>query len=503
METAKNKNLSLPDIQTVPMRSWWSGIVKRAFDILISILGMLVLSPFFAFVALIIKREGPGPVFYRGPRIGSGGKDFGILKFRTMVEDAKSYTGPCVTAKDDDRVTLLGRWLRDTKLNELPQLWNVLVGEMSLVGPRPEAPAIVKTWPADARDDILSVRPGITSPASILYRNEESMLPADGVVDFYLRDIVPDKLRLDRLYIHNHSFMGDLDIIFWTAVALIPIVAHQQIPEDNLFVGPFYRFTRRYFSWFILDLLSSLSVVGLIGLIWRAFEPIDWGFTPLALLAFAIAVFFSAVNVLFGLDRVYWSRAGAEDGFLLIISNGLSSVILFMLNSLLLSRPWLLSVPALPHEMIVLIGVFTLLGSLLIRYRLRLVTSFASRWLDWRGEKTGFGERVLILGAGEGGEIVHWLMQRGSFRQVFTVVGMVDDDPAKRGMRVNRSWVLGSSSELPDLIRKHDIGIVLFAITNISQEARDRMIRLCQRSGVRLIYLSDLLGAIQNQLTGS
>ena len=319
-------------------------------------------------------------------------------------------------------------------------------------------------------------------------------------MDVYLREIVPDKLRLDRLYVRNHSFMGDLDIIFWTAVALIPLAARQQIPEGDLFVGPFYRFTRHYFSWFMLDFLVSLAVVGVIGLTWRAFQPIDWGLIPLAVLAFAIAVFFSSVNMLFGLDRVYWSRAEAEDGFLLVISNGLSSVILFMLNSGLESRPWLLPVPALPHEMIVLIGVFSLLGSLVIRYRLRLVTSFASRWLTWRGEKTGFGERVLILGAGEGGEIVHWLMRHGSFRQVFTVIGMVDDDPAKRGMRVNRSWVLGSSSELPDLIRKHDIGVVLFAITNISQEARDRIVRLCQHSGVRLIYLSDLLGAIQTQL---
>ena len=503
METAKNKNLSIPNIRIAPIRFWWNAAVKRAFDMLVSALGMIVLSPFFVFVAVLIKHQEPGPVFYRGPRTGRAGVDFGILKLRTMYEDPKSYSGPRVTAKDDERITPLGRWLRDTKLNELPQLWNVLIGEMSLVGPRPEDPEIASTWPLDARNEILSMRPGITSPASILYRKEESMLTADGLMDVYFRDIVPDKLRLDRLYIRSHSFMGDLDIIFWTAVALIPLVARQQIPEGSLFVGPFYRFTRRYFSWFMLDFLVSLSVVGLIGLTWRAFVPFDWGFIPLALLAFAMAVFFSSVNLVFGLDRVYWSRAGAEDGLLLTLSNGLSAVILFMLNSLLEHRPLLLPLPALPHEMIVLIGVFTLLGSLLIRYRLRLITSFASRWLNWRGEKSGFGERVLILGAGEGGEIVHWLMQHGSFRQVFSVVGMVDDDPAKHGMRVNHCWVLGSSSELPNLIRKHDIGVVLFAITNISHEARERMLKICQHSGVRLIHLSDLLGAIQTQLAGS
>jgi len=501
METANKKNLSMSNTQPVNIYSWWMDASKRVFDIFISALGIIILFPFFIFVAVIIKREDPGPIYYRGPRTGRRGKNFGILKFRTMYENPRSYNGPRVTAKDDERITPLGRWLRNTKLNELPQLWNVLIGDMSLVGPRPEDPQIASTWPADARKEILSVRPGITSPASILYRNEEDMLTADGVMDAYFRDIVPDKLRLDRLYVRNHSFMGDLDIIFWTAVALLPTVARQQIPEGDLFVGPFYRFARRYLSWFMLDFICSLSVVGAIGFIWRAFEPIDWRFIPLALLAFAIAVFFSSVNAVFGLDRVYWSRAAAEDGFLLTISNGLSSVILFMLNSLLKYRPWLLPVPSLPPEMIVLIGSFTLLGSLLIRYRFRLVTSFASRWLNWRGGKTGFGERVLILGAGEDSEIVHWLLRHSLFRQVFTVIGMVDDDPAKHGMRVNRSWVLGSSSELPDLIHKHDIGVVLFTITNISDEARARLVRLCLHSGVRLIYLSDLLGTIQTHLT--
>ncbi len=502
METANNKNLLIPNIRTTSIRFRWNSAIKRAFDILVSLVGMIILSPFLIYVAVMIRREGAGPIFYRGPRTGRGGKDFGILKFRTMYETPASYMGPHVTAKNDGRITPLGRWLRDTKLNELPQLWNVLIGEMSLVGPRPEDPQIASTWPLAARNQILSMRPGITSPASILYRKEESMLTSDGLMDVYFRDIVPDKLRLDILYVRNHSFMGDLDIIFWTAVALIPMAAREHIPEADLFVGPFYRFTRRYFSWFMLDFFASLSIIGVIGLTWRVFVPIDWGFIPLAMLAFGIAVFFSSVNVLFGLDRVYWSRAGAEDGFLLTISNGLSCVVLFMLNSLLHYKPWLLPLPALPSEMIVLIGSFILFGSLLIRYRLRLVTSFASRWLNWRREETGFGERVLILGAGEGGEIVNWLMRHGSFRQVFTVIGMVDDDPAKRGMRVNRTWVLGSSSELRDLIRKHDIGVVLFAITNISHEARERILGVCQHSGVRLIQLSDLLGAIQTQLAG-
>ena len=120
------------------------------------------------------------------------------------------------------RITPLGQWLRETKINELPQLWNVLVGEMSIVGPRPEDPEIAESWPWDARREILSVRPGITSPTSVLYRDEEKMLKGDDVLDDYLQIVMPDKLRLDQLYVRNHRFLSDLDIIFWTLLVLLP-----------------------------------------------------------------------------------------------------------------------------------------------------------------------------------------------------------------------------------------------------------------------------------------
>lgn len=500
METVKSKPLSF--FKSIPLHYLWNGLVKRAFDILVSVFGLLFLAPFFIFIIVLIKREGPGPIFFRGPRSGRHGKEFSILKFRTMYERPASYQGPRVTAKDDDRITPIGRWLRDTKLNELPQLWNVLIGEMSLVGPRPEDPHIVQTWPAEVQAEILSMRPGVTSPASVLYRDEEKMLPADGVMDVYFRDIVPDKIRLDRLYVRNHSFIGDLDIIFWTAVALIPTVARNQIPEVNLFIGPLHHFMRRYFSWFILDFLVGLVAICTIGLIWRLFGPIDWGLLPLGLLAFCVAVFFSTVNMILGLDRVYWSRADAYDGALLIGSNGLSTIILFFLNALVVHFEGIFPYPALPPEIIILFGLFTLVGTLLIRFRLRVLTSFASRWLAWRGTATSFGERVLILGAGAGGEIAQTLLRHSTHPRAFTVVGMVDDDPKKFGMRIRHSWVLGSSSEIPNLIQKHDVGVVLFAITHMAEEARERIIRLCKQSKVRLVFLNDILGVIQNQITG-
>ncbi len=138
------------------LRPRFSLFVKRLVDVFVAFWGLVFLSPFFLVIAGMIKRESPGPVFYRGPRMGRNGKPFGILKFRTMWEERAGYLMVPVTACDDPRITPLGSWLRHTKVNELPQLWNVLVGEMSLVGPRPEDPGIVATWPEDARCEILS-----------------------------------------------------------------------------------------------------------------------------------------------------------------------------------------------------------------------------------------------------------------------------------------------------------------------------------------------------------
>lgn len=480
--------------------SLWVCCLKRAFDVVASALGILLLSPFFIPVAVLLRREEPGPIFYRGPRMGRNGKPFGILKFRTMYECPESYQGLPITAKGDDRITPVGRWLRDTKLNELPQLWNVLVGDMSLVGPRPEDPEIGKTWPLEVRNEILSVRPGITSPASVLYRDEEELLPKDGAMDVYFRDILPDKLRLDRLYVRNHSFMGDLDILFWTFMSLLPRIARQQVLEGELFAGPLYRFARRHISWFLADLVISSLAVTLAVFAWRLFEIINWGVGPLAILAFILAVLFSSMNGLLGLDRVSWTRAGAEDALVLVASNDMALLLVLLVNFLQESNSWI-SLPALPTELIVIIGMLTFVGGLFARYRMRLVTAIASRWLTWRKLRGGFGERILIVGAGDGGQIVNWLLRRGKLRQAFHIVGMADDDPAKQGMRIDNCMVLGRTGDIPNLVRKHDVGVIVFAISNLPEDVRTDLVNLCQIPGVRLIFLTDIMGSVLGQLS--
>ena len=242
----------------------FSDALKRIFDILLSALGLLLLSPFFLLIGLAIRRDSDGPAFYHGLRMGYAGREFHILKFRTMYETSESYQGPRVTAQDDPRVTPVGRWLRQTKLNELPQLWNVLKGEMSWVGPRPEDPQLAALWPEEARREVLSVRPGITSPASVLWRDEEVKLNGWPAVKTYIDSIMPSKLHLDQLYARHHNIWLDLDILFWTGLVLLPRLGSHKPPEDALFAGPFSRIMRRLLSWYVVDTLIILASLGVV-----------------------------------------------------------------------------------------------------------------------------------------------------------------------------------------------------------------------------------------------
>src|SRR5580765_911751 len=174
-------------------------IAKRGYDIFFSTLGLILLSPLFLLVALAIKLSDRGPIFYRQKRIGQYGIPFFIWKFRTMVPGADSF-GPSVTRNDDPRVTPLGRILRRAKFDELPQLWNVLSGEMSLVGPRPEVARYVEHYTREQRA-ILQHKPGITDLASLRFRNEESLLNnSTGTEQFYIDHCLPRKLKLNQEY---------------------------------------------------------------------------------------------------------------------------------------------------------------------------------------------------------------------------------------------------------------------------------------------------------------
>lgn len=195
-------------------------IAKRLFDLFFTIPGILLLAPFFVIIAIWIKVDSTGPVFFRQERVGKNGKLFRIFKFRTMCLDAEAK-GRQITVGADPRITRSGAFLRKYKLDELPQLLNVIKGEMSLVGPRPEVPRYVTLYPAAVRELVLSVPPGITDYASIEYKDENDILGrAEDPDKAYIEEVMPVKLRFYQRYVSERSLWVDFLLIIKTFKAI-------------------------------------------------------------------------------------------------------------------------------------------------------------------------------------------------------------------------------------------------------------------------------------------
>ena len=192
---------------------------KRLFDVTLAVVGVVVFWPLFVLIAFLIKMGGRGPVFFRQDRVGEGGRTFRIWKFRTMA--VESLPGPQLTIGRDARITPVGRWLRRSHLDELPQLFNVLTGEMSLVGPRPEVPRFVELYDAE-QQRVLEIRPGMTDPASIRYRRESELLArATDPERFYVESVMPEKIQLNLEYARGATVWSDVRILLRTLAAVV------------------------------------------------------------------------------------------------------------------------------------------------------------------------------------------------------------------------------------------------------------------------------------------
>tara|TARA_R110002049_G_scaffold87533_3_gene221952 strand:+ start:4822 stop:5415 length:594 start_codon:yes stop_codon:yes gene_type:complete len=195
-------------------------MIKRSFDFIFSLVGLILLFPVLLIIAIIIKLDSKGPVFFIQPRVGKDNKDFDIFKFRTMRIKSES-AGLLTLGNHDSRITKVGYFLRRYKIDEFPQLINIIKGDMSFVGPRPDLRDYVNHYkPEDYI--IFSVRPGITGLASIHYRNEVELLKAaKNPEDYYIETIIPDKLRYNKIYIERHNFFFDLKLIFITIASVL------------------------------------------------------------------------------------------------------------------------------------------------------------------------------------------------------------------------------------------------------------------------------------------
>jgi lipopolysaccharide/colanic/teichoic acid biosynthesis glycosyltransferase len=475
-----NKNMRLSDF------------VKRLLDITVSLTVLTVLLPFYVFIAVAIKRDSPGPIFYRGLRIGRKRKYFKILKFRTMYETKKSYSGPKVTAQDDPRVTPFGRWLRDTKLNEFPQFWNVLIGDMSLVGPRPEDPEIANTWPREVSSEIHSVRPGITSPASVLYRNEENMLHASDVLQKYLHELTPDKIRLDQLYVRNRSFWLDLDVIFWTALLLLPKIKAFSPPEKILFVGPVTRIIQRYTSWFLWDFLIVFMSIGISGLVMRLFGPLHLGWLLAFQVALIYSLLYSLVGALLGVNTVNWSKATAWDSARLFFGW------ILVTGTAMIVHQYLHNKNLLNFSLILSASTLSLLGVIFVRYRSRLMVGLVNRIIRSRVSTSIARERILIIGSGRTAEHTAWLLAHPTYSNKFQIVGIIDDDVFSQDLNIYGTKVIGIYQDIPNLIKEYDVGIILLADHRISLEEYNKLTDIAASNTTKLIIVPDVFGALKS-----
>jgi len=193
------------------------ALAKRFVDVTLSLALLLLLVPLIFVIAVAIKVESRGPLFYRAVRVGRFGKPLAVLKFRKMFDGAR---GSALTISRDDRLTRIGRFLAEYKLDEIPQLWNVLRGQMSLVGPRPEDRRFVDLYPAEYNAEILQVRPGITGLTQLAFAHEGRLLATEDRERDYRERLLPRKIDLDRLYVHRRSLLMDTRVIAWTTVAV-------------------------------------------------------------------------------------------------------------------------------------------------------------------------------------------------------------------------------------------------------------------------------------------
>jgi FlaA1/EpsC-like NDP-sugar epimerase len=243
-----------------------------------------------------------------------------------------------------------------------------------------------------------------------------------------------------------------------------------------------------------MDSLVTFLAVGFVGVIWRLNGPLNLGWGESILIAVAMALIFSVVNSLLGLSRVSWRKASPNLVFDLALSSGLATILLFVID-------WLWPAgPLVPPGMLIEIGIIAFIGFLGMRYRQRLLTGLASRWLQMRRQTSALGERLLIVGGGDCGQLAGWLVQKSNLSAAFHVVGMVDDDPRLQNMSIDDYSVLGSTRDLPALVERNNIGVILYAITQISPSEEERILALCRSLPVRLVIIPDLIKVLQDHL---
>ena len=459
-------------------------MVKRVFDLLVASLGLLLLSPLFAILILALKIASPGPAFYLATRVGRNGRNFRAIKIRTMVVDA-DRVGPSITTAGDSRITAMGKFFRRTKLDELPQLINVIKGDMSLVGPRPEAPKYVAMYTPEQRA-VLRHRPGMTSLASLQFRNEEEELSGPRWEELYVNEIMPEKLRIDLAYLEHRTFLTDLKVI-WGTVALAPIM----IEMMKVFrpVSQFLVHLRNR-HLFVLDIVL-LPLAAVVAFALRL-DASAIRLVTRVLLIFAVAAPLIKIPIFarLGLYWRYWQYAGQDEMMLLVWAAAIGALAQGALFLSIQAFVPDLFVPGVPRSIpfIDLLVTFAVIAA--PRFALRAGATSAQR-VGNAGPKNDAVQRVLIAGAGEAGATVLRELRQNP-KMGLLPVGFIDDDSGKHGMLLNGVPVLGDRKAIPDLVRSQLIDEVIIALPGAAGKTIREVMETCEAAGVSARIVPDI-----------
>ena len=427
---------------------------KRIYDLFFAALGLILLAPLFLVIGLLIRLSDRGPVFFRQKRVGQHGRIFSILKFRTMTVDAERV-GLSVTSAGDPRITGLGKILRRTKLDELPQLWNVVRGEMSLVGPRPEVPHYMARY-SPAQRQILSLKPGITDLATLKFRNEEELLQsAPDVEEFYLQYCVPRKIELNLHYAGEANLWKDTQLIMQTLF----LAGEANIIVRYLVVVVTYCLALLFSFWLAYELRFDFSVPALERDLWR--RQVPW-FVPVQLIFLLRIGASSGLLTYFNLRdfrRMVFSLASATAVFwaLWYVTGGLG----------------------MPARGVILADFILSCCSLAgIRFLFRLLRE---TYISGVSSKPGDSRRIGIIGAGYAGTA---LARELSIKRGIGPVAFFDDDRQKWGSHIHDIPIVGSPEILSANGNGHRVDEVIIAMPSAGGTRLQQIVQILHRAAL-------------------
>ena len=468
-------------------------MIRRTVDIFVSALALVLMAPVLVLVSIAVALESSGGVLFAHERMGRGFRPFRLYKFRTM---SASVGGPQITMAGDPRVTRVGAWLRKTKLDEVPQFINVLKGDMTLIGPRPEVREYVDMFRADY-EDILKVRPGITDLASVAYSDEAVILArAVTPMDYYVQTVLPRKLKLSKEGIARSSFAFDMSLLLRTLGGilgdLVDVIAERRRRiRRSLGQSAWFERVLRYRRPFIVGLHGVMSAVASFAALWLRFD----GAIPADVLGFWLKAFPVVVVVRliwcipFRLFEGLWRYTSLWDLRNIMLSVTLGSVSLF---AFIHGVAGFHAYPRAAYVIEAMLLIF-IMGGVRLMYRIAM---------EFSRERPG--RRVLVYGAGDAGEfLVRELKTPGRAVDV-QVIGFIDDDRVKVGSRIHGVRVLGTRIDIPQIIKESYPDEVVVAIGDATPAAYREIVSLFEAFKIDIKNMRESSSAAgQSKLTMS